>query len=196
MKKQEQILVWGGIVLILLFLVFGLKSRNVIVQQSGDIVGPQLGGLELPPMFNNSYRLGDINISRGMDRVDTGTCGCTRGGSLELNLDKVDPYVVPPLPPVDKFVPKTTGIIPPLPKITVYKDANYGSKALTFRSPVSNMNTTGLGLNDGVSSIRATGRWELFEHAYFKGRSIIVDGDVSNLASIGFNDVISSLRPA
>ena len=81
--------------------------------------------------------------------------------------------------------------------ITIYKDANYGSKSLTFTGAVPNLDTTGLGLNDGASSIKTTGRWEVFEHANYQGRSMVVEGDVANLATngSGLNDKISSMRP-
>lgn len=194
MTKNEQVLTWGGIVLLLLFLVFGLK-RGTTTYVSGDIVGPQLPGVPGFTIENTTYQLGDIVINRAdMNYPRRGTCGCA-GGSMSPGLPPIAPYVLPPLPPRDPFVPVVPRQPPPLPKIVVCKDKDFGSKCLTFRSPVSNMNTTGLGLNDGTSSIEAVGEWEVFEHAYFRGRSMIVSGVITDLKPRGFNDIISSMRP-
>ncbi|UTC29888.1 putative tail protein [Bajunvirus bajun] len=85
---------------------------------------------------------------------------------------------------------------PPGDQITLYKNGNYGSKALTYSTSIADMNKTGQGLNDGASSIKTVGPWEVFEHADFKGASTVINGDVPDLGAIGFNDKISSFRPA
>lgn len=78
-------------------------------------------------------------------------------------------------------------------KIEVWKDANYGSKRLEFREAVPDLKP--IGLNDGISSIKAVGKWEVFEHANYSGQSMIVEGDIPNLAGTPFQDRISSMRP-
>lgn len=195
MTKNEQILTWGGIVLVLLFLAFGLKRGAITYVENGDIMGPQLAPMPGITVFNTDYQLGDIRIDRLMEYPPTGNCGCARGSGLTLDIAPVERYVVPPLPPRDPFVPIVPQGPPPIPKIVVCKDANYGSKCLTFRSAVSNMNTTGLGLNDGTSSIQVVGKWEVFEHAYFMGASRIIDRDIPNLHGDYLQDRISSMRP-
>jgi len=195
-NRDQQILTWGGIVVALLFLAFGMRARAVTVVEGDTLMGPQLGGLPGITINRTDYQLGDIIIQRpAMDYPPRGSCGCQRGSTLTLTLDPVAPFVVPPLPRRDPFTPVIPQGPPPLPKIVVCKDANFGSKCLTFRSPVSNMSTTGLGLNDGISSIECVGEWEVFEHAYFQGRSMRVSGVITDLKPRGFNDIISSMRP-
>jgi len=196
MTKNEQVLTWGGIVLLLLFLAFGLKRGTTVYVEGDTLMGPQIAGLPGITINRTDYQLGDIVISRpAFDYPPTGTCGCSRGNSLTLDPLPLSPYIQPPSPRRDPFVPVVPQGPPPLPKITVFKDANYQNKSLTFRSPVSNMSTTGLGLNDGISSIQVVGKWEVFEHAYFQGRSKVVDFDIPNLHGDYLQDRISSMRP-
>jgi hypothetical protein len=50
--------------------------------------------------------------------------------------------------------------------------------------------------NDRISSIRVQPglRLELFEHANYGGRSIVITGSVDNIVARGFNDIVSSYR--
>jgi len=195
MTKNEQILTWGGAVLVLLLLAFGLKRSQPIYVEGDQIMGPQLGGFPGVTIYSPDYTLGDIRIDRAMEYAPRGSCGCAEGAGLLLDPSPIIQYIIPPLPPRDPFTPRLAPEPPALPKITVFKDANYGSKALTFRSPVSNMATTGLGLNDGISSIQVSGKWEVFEHAYFQGQSRVIDTDIPNLHGSYLQDRISSMRP-
>lgn len=195
MTKNEQVLTWGGIIIVLVFLAFGFKRGSITYVDNSDIMGPQLGGFPDIVIYNTDYQLGDIRIDRAMEYPSTGSCGCSRGSGLTLDPTPIERYVIPPLPPRDPFRPVVPQGPPPLPKITVFKDANYSGKMLTFRSPVSNMETTGLGLNDGISSIQVVGSWEVFEHAYFTGKSKIINFDIANLHGDYLQDRISSMRP-
>jgi len=195
MTKNEQILTWGGIVLALLFLLFGMRRGPITYVEGDEIMGPQLGPLPGVTIYSPDYVLGDTVINRLMQYPPTGTCGCIDSVGRSLELPPFDRYVIDPPAPRDPFVPVVPQGPPPSPKIVVCKDANYGSKCLTFRSPVSNMSTTGLGLNDGISSIQVVGTWEVFEHAYFTGASKIITNDIANLHGDYLQDRISSMRP-
>jgi hypothetical protein len=79
--------------------------------------------------------------------------------------------------------------------ITVYTDANYRGRSMSFREAIPNLRNSGL--NDAISSMRLRrGSWEVCEDANYRGRCEVINGDVSNLARSGMNDKISSLRPA
>lgn len=77
--------------------------------------------------------------------------------------------------------------------ITVYEDAGFRGRSLTFRDEIRDLRNTGL--NDRISSIRIQGGvWEACSDAYFRGECRRFSADVVNLQSIRFNDRISSLR--
>jgi len=78
--------------------------------------------------------------------------------------------------------------------ITVYTDANYRGRSMSFREAIPNLRNSGL--NDAISSMRlGRGSWEVCEDANYRGRCEVINGDVSNLGRSGMNDRISSLRP-
>lgn len=79
--------------------------------------------------------------------------------------------------------------------ITVYQDANYRGRSMTFREAIPNLRNSGL--NDAISSMRLSrGSWEVCEDANYRGRCQVINGDVRDLGRTGMNDRISSLRPA
>ena len=51
-------------------------------------------------------------------------------------------------------------------------------------------------MNDAISSMEMRGAWEVCTDSNFRGSCQVFDGDVRNLGSTGFNDRISSMRPA
>ena len=79
--------------------------------------------------------------------------------------------------------------------ITVYQDANYRGRSMTFREAIPNLRNSGL--NDAISSMRLSrGSWEVCEDANYRGRCQVINGDVRYLGRTGMNYRISSLRPA
>lgn len=76
--------------------------------------------------------------------------------------------------------------------ITVYEDAGFRGRSLTFRDQVTDLRNTGL--NDRISSMRVQGTWEACSDAWFRGECRRFSGDVWNLQDQRFNDRISSLR--
>jgi len=78
--------------------------------------------------------------------------------------------------------------------ITVFRDADFGGRSMTFNDQVFDLRP--VGINDEISSIRLRGAWEVCEDSYFRGRCQIVNGDVRTLRDLGLNDKISSMRPA
>jgi uncharacterized protein YcfJ len=81
-------------------------------------------------------------------------------------------------------------------QITFYEGDNFHGRAFTANRPLNNFNRNGF--NDRVSSIVVdSGRWEVCEDANFRGRcAVLRKGNYSSLASISFNNSISSVRPA
>lgn len=77
--------------------------------------------------------------------------------------------------------------------ITVYESADYRGDSREFTSEDTNLGRTPF--NDRISSVRVQGRWEVCTDANFRGRCRIIDGDVRNLAPLGLDRNISSLRP-
>ena len=49
--------------------------------------------------------------------------------------------------------------------------------------------------NDRAQSLRAVGRWEICEHKNFRGRCVTVSGDVPDLESYRFRNMLTSARP-
>ena len=60
------------------------------------------------------------------------------------------------------------------------------------------VNLKGSGLNDRASSLKLVlgQKWLLCKNKKFRGGCIIVDRDVPDLEALGFNDQISSIKPA
>lgn len=218
-EERNQILFWCAVI-VLLLLAFLAGKKIIVNQESPDIVGAQLLPLNIPQLYAP-----DFGGSSGRCKAKSScVCAGPQTGlpqypdlifrtvtltppTIYYQVPTPDEYVAPVLAPPDTpppLEPYKPPVLPPMPelakfliphRIEVYKDANYGSKKLVFSGPVADMNKTGLGLNDGISSIKATGKWEVFEHANYTGRSMVVEGDIANLAGNYLQDRISSMRP-
>jgi uncharacterized protein YcfJ len=81
-------------------------------------------------------------------------------------------------------------------QITFYQGENFHGRAFAASNAVPNFNRTGF--NDRVSSIVVDqGRWQVCEHANFRGRcAVLSHGNYDTLAPLGLDDAISSVRPA
>ncbi|MCB1278904.1 beta/gamma crystallin-related protein [Prosthecobacter sp.] len=81
------------------------------------------------------------------------------------------------------------------PAIKVYEHANLGGWQLAFIG--EQVNNIGSDANDKISSVQVlSGKWELFADAEFKGTKLTLGkGTVPDLAPLGLNDKVSSLRP-
>jgi len=80
------------------------------------------------------------------------------------------------------------------PEIILYDRDGFGGRSVRYRDGVSNLSS--LGFNDATRSIRTRGRWIVCQDADFEGRCRTVEGNLSDLFSIGLSNAISSLRPA
>jgi uncharacterized protein YcfJ len=80
-------------------------------------------------------------------------------------------------------------------QITFYDGDGYRGRAFTVDHTVDNF--APLGYNDRAKSAVVTeGRWEVCEDAYFRGRcTVLRPGNYWTLGSIGFDRLISSVRP-
>ncbi|HMA10029.1 MAG TPA: beta/gamma crystallin-related protein [Ramlibacter sp.] len=81
-------------------------------------------------------------------------------------------------------------------QITFYEGEGFRGRAFATSNAVPNFDRTGF--NDRTSSIVVDrGRWEVCEHANFRGRCAVLSrGNYDTLSAIGLNDAISSVRPA
>lgn len=81
-------------------------------------------------------------------------------------------------------------------QITFYEGEGFRGRAFTASNAVPNFSRTGF--NDRTSSIVVDkGRWEVCEHANFRGQCAVVrQGSYDTLSALGLNDAISSVRPA
>jgi hypothetical protein len=79
--------------------------------------------------------------------------------------------------------------------ITLYEHKEFQGRSLTYTARSLNLRTTGL--NDRISSLKVEPgqKWMLCKNKKFNGGCIVVDRDVPDLEQLGFNDVISSLKP-
>lgn len=81
-------------------------------------------------------------------------------------------------------------------QITLYEGEGFRGRAVTTDGVMPNLNR--IDFNDRASSIVVEhGRWEVCEHIRFEGRcAILRRGSYPSLREIGFNNMISSVRPA
>lgn len=82
----------------------------------------------------------------------------------------------------------------PRARIVLFDDINFGGEQRVMDGEVRDFRA--IGFNDRVSSIQITGAWEFCEDADFRGGCITLSRDDRNLVNDGFNDRISSARPA
>jgi len=82
----------------------------------------------------------------------------------------------------------------PEAKITFFENGGFGGRSFTTIKSVRNFER--FGFNDRASSVEVQGeRWEVCEDAQFRGRCIVLrPGAYSSLASMGFNNRVSSVR--
>jgi uncharacterized protein YcfJ len=81
-------------------------------------------------------------------------------------------------------------------QITFYEGEGFHGRAFATSNAVPNFDRTGF--NDRTSSIVVDkGRWEVCEHANFRGRcAVLRHGSYDTLTALGMGDKISSVRPA
>ena len=78
--------------------------------------------------------------------------------------------------------------------VTLYTDSYERGASLGLNKGISDLSR--YRFNDNVSSLRInSGKWEVCEHANFRGRCQIVDASTSRLNGLRLNDNISSIRP-
>ena len=80
------------------------------------------------------------------------------------------------------------------PEITVYAGSGFRGQSRTFDGFVENLSEAGF--NDRIESLSiGSGVWEGCEHANFRGRCVVFDGDEWDLGYRELGRRISSLRP-
>ncbi|WP_300424233.1 beta/gamma crystallin-related protein [uncultured Hyphomonas sp.] len=78
--------------------------------------------------------------------------------------------------------------------VTLYTDSYERGASLGLNKGVSDLSR--YRFNDNISSLQIrSGKWEVCEHANYKGRCQIVDASADRLNGIRLNDNISSIRP-
>lgn len=78
--------------------------------------------------------------------------------------------------------------------VTLYTDSYERGASLGLNKGVSDLSR--YRFNDNISSLQIrSGKWEVCEHANYKGRCQIVDASTDRLNGIRLNDNISSIRP-
>ena len=78
--------------------------------------------------------------------------------------------------------------------LTVFTETDFGGRSATFREDTPNLLESGL--NDRIVSLRVGRgeRWEVCEHARYRGRCVVVSGEEPDLSRNGWSHTISSLR--
>jgi uncharacterized protein YcfJ len=84
--------------------------------------------------------------------------------------------------------------LPAIAFLTFYEQEGYGGRSFNTRQAIGNLGR--YGFNDAASSVVVSGdRWEACEHANYQGQCVVLrQGRYPNLASMGLNDRISSVR--
>ena len=78
--------------------------------------------------------------------------------------------------------------------VTLYTDSYERGASLGLNRGISDLSR--YRFNDNISSIRIrTGKWEVCEHANYRGRCQIIDASTDRLNGFRLNDNISSIRP-
>ncbi|XP_073714908.1 epidermal differentiation-specific protein-like [Misgurnus anguillicaudatus] len=81
------------------------------------------------------------------------------------------------------------------PEIQIFEDTNYGGKSVTLQHET---NLHNINFGDTASSHKViSGTWVLYEHVDRQGKQLLClpGQEVPNYCEIGFNDVISHVRP-
>lgn len=88
-----------------------------------------------------------------------------------------------------------TSSFPAIAQITVFEHSDFQGRSLSAQGPIANFDKRGF--NDRVSSLEVRGdRWQVCEHARFRGRCLIFrPGRYPDMSALGMNDQISSIRP-
>ena len=78
--------------------------------------------------------------------------------------------------------------------VTVFADEDFGGESASFRDDTPDL--VGYDLNDKISSIRVSPgeSWEVCQDINYGNRCQVINRNIPNLRSIGWNDRISSLR--
>ncbi|MEW6548593.1 MAG: beta/gamma crystallin-related protein [Spirochaetota bacterium] len=99
--------------------------------------------------------------------------------------------------PYSKVYPRdNSSLAPPQAEgVILYKDSQFRGEWL-FLPYEDCPHLSAYGYNDKVSSIRANRgkRFLAFEHADYKGRCLLVEGDIPQVSRFGFHDSISSVK--
>lgn len=88
------------------------------------------------------------------------------------------------------------GAMPASSQVTLYSQQGLRGQPYSINGTVPNLN--GSGFNDRASSaVVQRGRWEVCEHANFRGRcTVLQPGQYPSLGAMGLNDRVSSIRRA
>jgi hypothetical protein len=78
--------------------------------------------------------------------------------------------------------------------LTVFTETDFGGRSATFREDTPNLLESGL--NDRIVSLRVGRgeRWEVCEHARYRGRCVVLSGEEADLSRNGWSHTISSVR--
>lgn len=79
--------------------------------------------------------------------------------------------------------------------ITLFDREGLGGRSVTLNGQVNDL--SGLRFNDAARSlvVEGRGRWEICENANFRGRCVIIGGEVPSLNRQGLSGHVSSARP-
>ena len=77
--------------------------------------------------------------------------------------------------------------------VILYRDVGFGGGSVRIDRDISDLSA--IGVNDAASSISVRGgRWQVCEHANYRGRCAIIERDVADFRKLDLNDKISSIR--
>lgn len=201
MSDRQKIIVLSGLIILAILLDWLGREKDVTIHQhSGDVMGPQFSGLDMPGLYAP-----DFNSSTGCRaRSD---CGCDSGPPLVLALP---PMAIPPVQSLPNFPqmtfetnvpefqmpePLELAYTPP-PKMTIHKSQNQTGYKIDFDGPVPNLKK--VGMNDRTRSITVhAGQWEVCRNVEYGGDCIILGpGKYSGLEDLGtLYKGVSSMRP-
>jgi hypothetical protein len=79
-------------------------------------------------------------------------------------------------------------------RIFLFDRPGFNGGSYSANGDVPNLARTGFNDRAVSVAVRRGERWQLCEHANYRGRCVTVDRDIANLASVGLANMVSSLR--
>lgn len=141
----------------------------------------------------NTYGFNDRARSVAIDSRTWEVCSganftgrCVRLDRDSPNLDAIG---------LDRQISSARPVVDPAPRQALRLFDSRGMQGASIDVTQDAANLADLQFNDRTESLSASGAWQVCDRANFTGRCQVVEGDISDLRSLGLANQISSVRP-